>query len=767
MNMSSGYRGPYAHSIFDQPEDIWEPLSEHLARVADKAAQFANSFGAGELGNIAGWLHDYGKLDPAFQQRLRGSNERVDHAAPGAALATELYPLTLARILAAVVAGHHAGLADGVVLGDTNPGRILESRIAEAMPRLPALKTLAVEHGIAIPPLINPPKFNSPPPDGSRGFRVGLFTRMLFSALIDADRLETEAFYDEVEKKPRKRGLNASLGDMRASLNGYLDTFAESSSGKLKAIRAEILAEIRSGAARNKGAFSLSVPTGGGKTLASLAFALDHAELHDMRRVIVVIPFTSIVEQTSAVYRKALAPHEDSILEHHSAFDDEGARETLGVAITEKLQLATQNWDAPLVVTTAVQFFESLFANRTAKCRKLHNIANSVIILDEAQIMPSHLLRPCVLALEELTRNYGCSVVLSTATQPPLQHPRFEHGLRGMHPLIADPTRLAAAMQRVAIEHAGRQADEALAGRIAEIEQVLVIVNTRAHARRLFGRIRALPGARHLSTLMCAAHRTQVLDGIRSDLNEKRPCRVISTSLIEAGVDVDFATVLRAEAGLDQIVQAAGRCNRESKRTPEESRVVVFEPEDGDKLKVLRTSTEVAQKIFRAVARGEFPDVLCPAAMEAYFRNLYFSKGDGREGRHDSLDERNIIELMNRRAADSWFPFETVATRFRMIEQTMAPLIVDWEGGAAEAIAYLKDTNHPFPGDAPRRLQRYLVNLPIKERARLVVRGAARVIRPDVFGEQFVVLDDPDLYTDAVGLDWTDPTFMEAEKQVY
>ncbi|WP_437374622.1 CRISPR-associated helicase/endonuclease Cas3 [Inquilinus limosus] len=306
---------------------------------------------------------------------------------------------------------------------------------------------------------------------------------------------------------------------------------------------------------------TLTVPTGGGKTLASLSFALEHAVRHGLRRVIYVIPYTSIIEQTAQVFRQALGS-EDDILEHHASFDWERARRTRpddeAPDALAKLQRAAENWDVPVVVTTAVQFFESLFADRPSRCRKLHNIAGSVVVLDEAQTMPVHLLRPCMAAIDELARHYGASVVLCTATQPALRAvDGFENGgfaIDDERELAPDPQDLYRRLKRVAVERLpGPVDDAAIARRFAEQPQMLCIVNRRAHAQRLFAAIRDLPGAVHLSTLMCPLHRRQVLAGLRDRLRQRLPVRLVATSLIEAGVDIDFPEVWRAAAGIDSI----------------------------------------------------------------------------------------------------------------------------------------------------------------------------------------------------------------------
>ena len=341
-----------------------------------------------------------------------------------------------------------------------------------------------------------------------------------------------------------------------------------------------------------QGIFTLTVPTGGGKTLTSLRFALDHAKKHGLDRVIVVIPFTSVVEQSAAVYREALAPHAEQILEHHSAFEDD-AREAAEDWRDgrSRLQLATETWEAPLVVTTAVQFFESLFAAKTSRCRKLHNIARSVVVLDEAQTIPLHLLRPCVAALKELQRNYQTTVVLCTATQPalaedpadrarrPADRRSFVGGFQNARELAPDVDNLFRALNRVTIRHVGVLDDAALAARMTSATQALCIVNSRAHARALYEAIKSL-GAYHLSTLMLPAHRHAVLQEIKACLKDGETCRVVSTSLVEAGVDISFPLVLRAEAGLDQIIQAAGRANRNGELGDRRGEVLVFKAEE-------------------------------------------------------------------------------------------------------------------------------------------------------------------------------------------
>jgi CRISPR-associated endonuclease/helicase Cas3 len=488
-------------------------------------------------------------------------------------------------------------------------------------------------------------------------------------------------------------------------------------------------------------------------------------------RVIYVAPFTSVIEQNAAVFRAAFAPFGDAVLEHHSAFRDEDVlrerradRGEKGPEARDNLKLSMENWDAPVVATTAVQFFESLFAATPAKCRKLHNIARSVVILDEAQTLPLKFLQPCITAIDELARNYGTSIVLCTATQPAIEeHPEnpersFRGGLRCVREIAPDREELFRRLKRVTIEKVENELDDAtLAERLRGHEQVLCIVNTRGHARAVFEAIRSAPGARHLSTWMCAAHRAKVLAQIRDDLAAGRPCRVVSTSLVEAGVDVDFPCVFRAEAGLDSIAHAAGRCNREGKRRPDESPVSVFRPVGWP------APNEIGQ--FAGAMRGilrRHEDVLAPAAIEAYFREVYWLRSSGRE---NQLDGKNILALLNERCRDLWFPFEDVAKAFRIIEDAQQPILIPYDDLAEENMKALRHAERV--GGIARELQPYVVPVHPGIFTRLFKAGAIAAARDDDAGRQFFTLLNRDLYRrEDVGLVWDDPEFVKAERLI-
>ncbi|MDR9441002.1 MAG: CRISPR-associated endonuclease Cas3'', partial [Halomonas sp.] len=518
----------YAHSTSATDKTDWQTLESHLRTVGQLAAERAERFGASHWGEAAGLLHDIGKYTVPFQRRLEGSPERVDHSTAGAHIAIDNYP-QVGYLLAYLIAGHHAGLANGRDIGERTP---LKNRLEADLPPLDS----AWQQEIALPRNLLPPAHFQQRRDRAF-FQYAFLARMLFSCLVDADFIDTEAFYVVHEKGvPHARGGGPPLDVLRDALDKCLATFKADSD--VNRLRGEILTHVRAQAELPPGRFSLTVPTGGGKTLASLAFALDHAIAHGMDRVIYVIPFTSIVEQNAAVFRDALGEYgEASVLEHHSAFDAGNQRDRHSV---DKLRRDSENWDAPIIVTTAVQFFESLFAAKTSRCRKLHNIAGSVVILDEVQTMPLPLLRPSVAALDELALNYHTSVVLCTATQPALaetddpEH-SFQGGFRDMRELAKCPNKLYRDLKRVSVRHIGTLDDGELRDELLATDQVLCIVNNRRHARALFESIADQPGVYHLTTSMYAVHRRRVLVEIRQALESSQSCRVISTSLIEAG----------------------------------------------------------------------------------------------------------------------------------------------------------------------------------------------------------------------------------------
>lgn len=740
----------YAHSTPTSDKSDWQTLESHLTIVGQLASKRASRFNAGLWGEVLGLLHDIGKYTAPFQRRLEGSPERVDHSTAGAHIAIEKYP-QLGYLLAYLIAGHHAGLANGRDIGERTP---LKSRLEAELPLLDPVW----QDEIALPDSLVPPAQFTLRRDRGH-FQYAFLARMLFSCLVDADFVDTETFYALHEKGlPHARGGGPQLETLRDALNVYLSTFKGDSD--VNRLRGEILTHVRSQAELPQGRFTLTVPTGGGKTLASLAFALDHAITHGMDRVIYVIPFTSIVEQNAAVFRYALGEYgEAAVLEHHSAFDagNQQDRHTI-----DKLRRDSENWDLPIVVTTAVQFFESLFAAKTSRCRKLHNIAGSVVILDEAQTMPLPLLRPSVAALDELALNYRTSVILCTATQPALAETNdpersFIGGMRDMRELAPEPERLYRKLERVSVRHIGTLEDKSLCDELLKTEQVLCIVNNRRHARALFESIADRSGAYHLTTSMYAVHRRRILAEIREALEAGAPCRVVSTSLIEAGVDVDFPRVLRAEAGLDSIAQAAGRCNREGKRSAAESDVAIFSTANDD----WAPPPELKQfaQVTREVLRQHGDDPLSLEAIDAYFRQLYWQQGPKQLDRHD------LLQLIENGRLEG-LPFETLEQKFRMIENTQRAVIIPFDKDGVARAALKELAYAEGMGGIARKLQPYTVQVPHQGYAALERVGAIAAVEPDKFGEQFMVLINEDLYDERLGLNWSEPTFIKAENLI-
>ncbi len=743
----------FAHSGNKSDKSDWQTLSDHLNAVGCIAANNARYFDAQKLAEISGILHDLGKYTAEFQARLEGG-KRVDHATGGAKIAFEKWG-HLGKVVSYIVAGHHAGLANGIDSGENRS--TLHDRLQKIIPELDAIW----KEDIALPDQLPFPLFKIA--ENFEGFQCAFLIRMLFSCLVDADFIDTETFYKNLKGEKKIRGNHPPLNELQQALDKYLEKLKRkalnNSPGIVNNLRKKILDYSRKQARLSPGLFSLTVPTGGGKTLTSMAFALDHAlahsKTHQQRRIIYVIPFTSIIEQNANVFREVFEElGDDIVLEHHSAFDDkkfDDREET-----KDKLKLAMENWDSPIVVTTAVQFFESLFADRTSKCRKLHNISGSIIILDEAQMLPLKLLRPTMAAIDELARNYKCSIVLCTATQPALLHSdEFHNGFRKVREIAPDPLQLYADLDRVTVRHIGIQTDEQLVEKINSNDQVLVIVNNRRHAHALFEMLEINECHFHLTTLMCAKHRREVLTEIRKKLKMGCRCRVISTSLIEAGVDVDFPMVMRAETGLDSIAQAAGRCNREGRKLKEESEVLVFTSPEW------KAPPELDQYAasMRHVMRNHGDDLLALEAIKAYFKDVYWRKDQDGE-----LDAKKILKSHRDHYEKFTFPFQTIANDYCIIESYMHPVIIAYDKEAEEWIKKLRYAE--FVGGIAGKLQQYIVQIPEQAFIALKTAGVVAAIQPERFGDQFWELIGCDLYSEAAGLSWDNPYFISANSTV-
>ncbi|GHU83396.1 CRISPR-associated helicase/endonuclease Cas3 [Clostridia bacterium] len=729
----------YAHTKADPqsraalPESEWQTLPAHLNAVSSLAQAAAEAFGAGELARAAGLLHDIGKATEAFQLRLRGKRAPADHKTEGARQAVDRYGKLWGKILAYIICGHHGGLPNDIT---TEDGTV---DLQEMLKRPPAALLSEVP---TLPADVAPRSMTASKTQTHQAFYITMLIRMVFSALVDADYLDTEAFMD---------AQKASLRQAFPPLAHYSALFAPKlqelqsypQDNPVNIARRGVLNACLDAAAHARGFFKLTVPTGGGKTLSSLAFALEHAKKHGMARIVYAIPFTSITEQNANVFRGIFG--DELVLEHHSNVGEgDSAREGVEDDETDRHnrhRLAAENWDAPLVVTTNVQLFESLFAAKPGKARKIHNLANAVIILDEAQTLPDSLLLPTLAALKSLVADFGATVVFCTATQPSID-PRWIDGMP-VREIIPDTEALFSALSRTQITALGALSDGALAERLRGREQALCIVNTRTHARRLFALLGEADGNYHLSAVMCPEHRTKVLAEIKERLKNHQRCVVVSTQLIEAGVDIDFPCVYRAAAGIDAIAQAAGRCNREGKRTLGE--VFVFTPEAGLPKGWFQRMAALGEEVM-----GLYPNPLLPGAVTKFF--------DLRYGLGADLDKKQILCKIKDGSRAFSFSFREMAEAYRLIEDKTIGIIIPYDERCREILREAEAS--PFPMKALRRLQRYSVSVYGYEFDALGARGCVRELTPE---SGVYVLHDAnraDFYDEKLGLlsggNWSD-----------
>jgi CRISPR-associated endonuclease/helicase Cas3 len=734
-------------------------LREHLSGVAHRAADFSSIFETAaptqRWAYLAGLWHDLGKYRPGFQRYVRlaenadahiegkvGGREKT-HSAAGALWALQRLEKThgapgklAAHVLAYLIAGHHAGLDDwseGLQQRLAHPDSLQE--LAESLASNPPDEVLRPD-GFA-------PNLRHIP-GGQGGF--ALWVRMLFSCLVDADFLDTEAHFDA--GKPARREGFPTLAQMRSALDDHMAAMPAAAT-PVNTLRADILRQCRAKAALPAGFFSLTVPTGGGKTLSSLAFALTHAQAHGKRRIVYAIPYTSIIEQTADVFRNVFKALGDEVLiEHHSQADAAEKDETA------RSRLACENWDAPLVVTTNVQLFESLFAAKTSRCRKLHNLVGSVIVLDEAQQLPPAFLQPILDVLKLLVEHYSVTVVLCTATQPALSSTDYFdasknlRGLENVREIIDDPDALFDALKRVQVELPSDWTTPTpwadIAAQLSAEDCVLAIVNTRKAARELQ---RLMPeGTLHLSALMCGAHRKDVIAHIKERLQAKRegrdvrPLRVVSTQLVEAGVDIDFPVVYRALAGLHSIAQAAGRCNREG-RMESPGRVVVFVPPERPPLGALRKGADACISTLRGHAHDPQHDPLARGLFPRYFTEFYHSV---------DLDQHRVVNLLTVQPRDLAVKFRTAADAFRLIDDADSATVVVRYAAHQEHIDSLLNT---LAAEGPqrwlmRKLQRYTVSIPQRLATPMLNQGDLTLPMPGLY----VLANTDNLYSNILGL---------------
>ncbi len=709
-----------AHSTRD---GRFQPFVTHAKNVAKLSAAFAAEFSSDKQAFSLGLLHDIGKCSPAGQKRMYGEPIRVEHSAAGAEVFNDAAQNnSFIKLLAYCAAGHHAGLPNGGVTTDTEDRPTLQGKLKRQKKRnmdyAPYRKALDDYQ-------VDVPVKHLDCSQEHRGFSYTFWTRMLFSCLVDADFLDTEAFMANAP-------LRESMGDppeaLFTQLQQKLNLFP-APDNIVNEKRKAVLEDCLSTANKPRGLFTLTVPTGGGKTLSSLAFALRHAIQNGQRRVIYVIPYTSIIEQTAAIFREILG--DENVLEHHHNvdYDSDDKKET------DPHVLVTENWDAPVVVTTNVQFFESLFANRTSRCRKLHNIANSVVIFDEAQMFPVDLLLPCVHAIEELVRNHRCSAVLCSATQPALR-PLFDPAVP-ICEICSNHAELYEILRRVRFQTIGQLSDPDLLNRLNARQQVLCIVNTRLQAQAIYEGLSG-EGNFHLSTFMTPALRKKTLVEIRKRLKNDLPCRVISTSLIEAGVDVDFPCVYREEAGLDSAVQAAGRCNREGKLSCDDAIVYLFRSDEQYRSKRPR-SLGLPVEVTHMVAEQYKDDIASPEAIHAYFTKLFEYKGE-------RLDEKHIVSKLDAcMRTNLSIPFAEVADLFRVIDSPTRAVLIPEDDDARDIISQLE--NDARSTRLMRKAGMHTVAVYPKQFDALLGAGAIKML-----DEELAVLRDDTLYNSETGL---------------
>lgn len=692
---------------------------EHQLGVALLSEKYASEFGCGDIAYVMGLLHDKGKEQKEWQKYIQGSIKTgPNHSYVGAIIAQRLYP-QIAPLIAQPIAGHHRGLYDYCdYLEETKrelPKDVsIDAVIPYQFPKLPKMEQYDLHH----------------------------LVRMLFSCLVDADSLDTEAFMNPEQFK--QRGFHTSMQELLTTLETHLKGLKYNAPDtEVNRIRNYVQEQCVKGSQGECGFYSLTVPTGGGKTLASVLWALHHAVRNHLQRIIIAIPYTSIIVQTAATLKKIFG--EDNVLEHHSSITPEAVENN---ELQERLQLATENWDYPIIVTTNVQLFESLFSNKRSACRKLHNISKSVIILDEVQTLPLGFYKPIVHTFDTLQRVFGASVLFTTASQPILSgriegtNPRASFdALPSVHEIIPQEAQLHNKLRRVELEidDSAKSYDE-IADELCKHQKVLCIVNTRRDAKELYDRLPKEGICLHLSRMMCPAHISATIEQVKQALKvqDKQPIRVVATQLIEAGVDIDFPVVYRQEAGLDSILQAAGRCNREGKL--DISTTYIFSL--GKEHPLPRGF--ISQTNNARLNMGQQHDWFSPEAMSDYFQQLH--------SRIDNFDIKQMQELLYKPECE----FEEAAQRFHLIDDQTTSVIINWNG-SINLYQQLIAQGPSYP--LMKKLAQYSVNIREKDFKKLQSIGAIE----EPF-ENIYAITNPEFYKDDTGLSidnqWLEETYI-------
>ena len=757
-----------------------QTLPEHIEGVAHHCALFLERAGLPELaplGRLLAQLHDAGKAQPAFQRYIRGeSAAKAPHSAAGALLATGLmYELSkelqlkklprTSQLLAYAISGHHRGLYDYIELRKELKKKEIEERCTKTIGALPNIKselqTWVEEHAESTESSLK-----------ELAKRVGateqaqVLIRLLFSCLVDADFLDTEAFMDEERKERRHEATSgyAPLKTLRDRLTKHMEGF--STEGKINEARRAFLNQCREhGRTCPKGYYSLFLPTGGGKTLSSMAWALETALNHKAQRIVYVIPYTSIITQTAGIFREIFG--EENVLEHHSDISFSGDEATQEAERYERTRLLAENWDAPIIVTTNVQFFESLFSHKVSRSRKVHSIANSVVVFDEVQMFPTEFLHPMLRLLEDLRWIYGTQLLFCSATLPPFDKDHsssfkkvndFHQLSDAIQPIIPEDLELFKVFDRVIYHLEEKEyTTKELAEELAQHDSALCIVNSRRDASQLYQALleegKEAQDVIHLSRNMCSAHLKERIAEVRQRLKADIPTIVISTQLIEAGVDIDLPIVYRAMSGLDSIVQAGGRCNREGKR-PAPGEVYVFSLSDSGKAFGAIAQGQNATRFLLDNDKEHTRSSIPLELIEAYYDRYYASI--------ESFDTKDIVEsLYDEEEAKRWqFDFEKASIKFKLIEEVNCDLFVPY-GRGKELLEGLEKHTLYLNHRTLRELQQYHVSVHNKkyeelEKARLL----SKIIVDRETGKSILVLV-PQGYDEALGVCTTNPLLDE------
>lgn len=697
-------------------ENRIQTVEEHLHNTAVMAAAFGAVFGAGASAYNAGLLHDIGKCSDEFQKRIRGENIRTDHSTFGAQTAVKMKLLHEAF----AIAGHHSGIPDFGTRLDGDMDSTLSGRLKRNVPDASSFRKE-----------INTDEIRQSKTKFHSTLEEEFYIRMLYSCLVDADYLDTEAF---MNGKAREYEFD-SIDILYDRLKEYVSEWQHPDS-ELNQIRQEVQKEcFEKGKSFEKGIYTLTVPTGGGKTISSLAFALSMAKEKRMNRIIYVIPYTSIIDQTAEVFSEILG--ESNVLEHHSGVKYQfNETDDLGEDEYRKL-LVSENWDCPVIVTTSVQFFESLFSNRPSSCRKLHNIASSVIVFDEAQNLPFYYLKPCVHAISQLVKNYGCTALLCTATQPVLNKIISESDFLGNNYSVREindsPERMYQALKRNTVIYLGKTDMNDIVARMCSVNQSLCVVNTRSAAQELYNKLPEASSNYCLTTLICPKHRKKMIFEIKEKLKNGETCRVVSTSLIEAGIDLDFKMAFREITGLDSVIQTAGRCNREGRNNVDNSNVSVFEFSDREIPSTLKRNADACRTVMK---HHDDPSSL--AAIEEYFRLYQTISGE------DEMDRKQILRKLKEGVDGRMYPFASIADEFHLIETDMVSIYVPL-GEGENVIEKMKEGK--ISKTLMRTANQYCVNVHPQQYEKLLRAGAVCQI-----DHHLSILTDMRYYSENTGL---------------